>query len=154
MRKSFFFTLIIAIAALFHACDNVEFSTDGNLYGYWHLASVDTLATQRSTDMSSQRIFWSVESRLVALCDRDGVYPEVVCEFERVGDSLIFHAPYFSNRNEGDILVDDVQAQPDALVADERAVAGDQLVDLVLGPAAEGTAYPFVLRISHISYLL
>ena len=110
MRKSFFFTLIIAIAAVFHACDNVEFSTDGNLYGYWHLASVDTLATQRSTDMSSQRIFWSVESRLVALCDRDGVYPEVVCEFERVGDSLIFHAPYFSNRNEGDILVDDVQA--------------------------------------------
>ena len=109
MRKLFYF-IIIAIVAVFYACDNVEFSTDGDLYGYWHLVSVDTLETQHTTDMSHQRLFWSVESRLVALCDRDGVYPEIVCEFERVGDSLIFHSPYYSNRNEGDILIDDVQA--------------------------------------------
>ena len=108
MRKSFIFTLIIAFATVFYACDNVEFSTDGNLYGYWHLVSVDTLEKQGTTDMSHQRIFWSVESRLVVMCDRDGVYPEIVCEFDRVGDSLIFQSPYLSNRNEGDILIDDV----------------------------------------------
>lgn len=109
MRKTFIFTVIIAVVAIFYACDNVEFSTDGNLYGYWHLVSVDTLQTQHATDMSHQRIFWSVESRLVGMCDRDGVYPEIVCEFDRVGDSLIFHSPYYSNRNEGDILIIDVQ---------------------------------------------
>lgn len=110
MRKTFLFTIITAIVAVFHACDNVEFSTDGNLYGYWHLVAVDTLDTQRTSDMSRQRIFWSVESRLVGMCDRDGVHPEIICEFERVGDTLIFHSPYYSNRNEGDILIDDVNA--------------------------------------------
>ncbi len=109
MRKTFLFTIITVIVAVFHACDNVEFSTDGNLYGYWHLVSVDTLGTQQTSDMSRQRIFWSVESRLVGMCDRDGVHPEIICEFERVGDTLVFHNPYYSNRNEGDILIDDVQ---------------------------------------------
>lgn len=109
MRKTFLFTIITVIVAVFHACDNVEFSTDGNLYGYWHLVAVDTLGTQQTSDMSRQRIFWSVESRLVGMCDRDGVHPEIICEFERVGDTLIFHNPYYSNRNEGDILIDDVQ---------------------------------------------
>lgn len=110
MRKTFFLAVIIAIVAVFHACDNVEFSTDGDLYGFWHLVSVDTLQTQRTTDMSQQKIFWSVESRLLEMCDRDGRHPAVVCEFERVGDSLLLHSPYFSNRNEGDILIEDVQA--------------------------------------------
>ena len=110
MRKTFLFTIITVIVAVFHACANVEFSTDGNLYGYWHLVAVDTLGTQHTSDMSRQRIFWSVESRLVGMCDRDGVHPEIICEFERVGDTLIFHNPYYSNRNEGDILIDDVQA--------------------------------------------
>ena len=109
MRKTFLFTIITVIVAVFHACDNVEFSTDGNLYGYWHLVAVDTLGTQQTSDMSRQRIFWSVESRLVGMCDRDGVHPEIICEFERVGDTLVFHDPYYSNRNEGDILIDDVQ---------------------------------------------
>ena len=109
MRKTFFLTLAIVVATVFHACDNVEFSTDGNLYGYWHLVAVDTLDTQCAADMSRQRIFWSVESRLVALCDRNGIFPEIVCEFSRVGDTLIFHSPYYSNRNEGDILVEEVQ---------------------------------------------
>lgn len=109
MRKTFLFTIITVIVAVFHACDNVEFSTDGNLYGYWHLVAVDTLGTQHTSDMSRQRIFWSVESRLVGMCDRDGVHPEIICEFERVGDTLVFHNPYYSNRNEGDILIDDVQ---------------------------------------------
>lgn len=109
MRKTFLFTIITVIVAVFHACDNVEFSTDGNLYGYWHLVAVDTLGTQQTSDMSRQRIFWSVESRLVGMCDRDCVHPEIICEFERVGDTLIFHNPYYSNRNEGDILIDDVQ---------------------------------------------
>ena len=109
MRKTFLFTIITVIVAVFHACDNVEFSTDGNLYGYWHLVAVDTLGTQQTSDMSRQRIFWSVESRLVGMCDRDGVHPEIICEFERVGDTLVFHNPYYSNRNEGDILIDDVQ---------------------------------------------
>ncbi len=108
MRKTFLFTIITVIVAVFHACDNVEFSTDGNLYGYWHLVAVDTLGTQQTSDMSRQRIFWSVESRLVGMCDRDGVHPEIICEFERVGDTLVFHNPYYSNRNEGDILIDDV----------------------------------------------
>lgn len=110
MRKTFYLAVIIFFAAVFHACDNVEFSTDGNLYGYWHLVAVDTLNTQQTTDMSHQRIFWSVESRLVGMCDRDGIHPEIVCEFERVGDSLVFYRPYFSNRNEGDILINNVQA--------------------------------------------
>ncbi len=109
MRKTFLFTIITVIIAVLHACDNVEFSTDGNLYGYWHLVAVDTLGTQQTSDMSRQRIFWSVESRLVGMCDRDGVHPEIICEFERVGDTLVFHNPYYSNRNEGDILIDDVQ---------------------------------------------
>ncbi len=109
MRKTLFL-LIIILTAVFYACDNIEYATDGNLYGYWHLVSVDTMATQQTTDMSRQRIFWSVESRLVEMCDRDGNSLPVVCEFEKKGDSLFFHTPFFSNRSEGDILVEDVMA--------------------------------------------
>lgn len=110
MRKTFFLSMIMAVVAVFCACDNVEYATESHLYGFWHLVSVDTLETQRSADMSQKRIFWSVESNLVELCDRDGVYPSVICEFERVGDSLRFSTLFFSNRNEGDVLIEDVEA--------------------------------------------
>src|SRR3954453_16731831 len=68
----------------------------------------------------------------VALADQ--IIVEVLANFERGRNAVArLHQRGFG------LLADDVVAQLDALVADEHGGAGDELPDLVLRLAAEGT---------------
>ena len=91
------------IGALFislAACD-VERSSHGDLYGYWHLEQIDTF-NGGSADMSSQLKFWAVQSRLIELSDHDGKYSSIIFHFERQDASLFLSDAHVNNRMEGD----------------------------------------------------
>lgn len=110
-----------AVAGLLLALDSLssctlETSSNGNLDGYWHLESIDTLATGHTGDYSNRRFFWGIEHRLISVSDidregRTGYY----FRFEQTGDSLFLGKVYKNNwhqdngENGGDIPVDDVE---------------------------------------------
>jgi hypothetical protein len=88
-------------AFLFASCD-VELSSHGNLYGYWHLESIDSIGSGTHVDMKDQLKFWAVQSRLIELSDHDWVYSPVIFHFDQVGDSLFLYDAHFNNRETGD----------------------------------------------------
>ena len=79
----------------------------GDLYGYWHLETVDTLSGG-TTDVSSQRLFWAIQHQLVECSDRDNRHIPIVMHFERSGDSLLMDKVYVNDRPNGDPEVTDV----------------------------------------------
>ena len=79
--------LLMALGSL-SSC-TLESSGNGDLDGYWHLESIDTLATGKTGDYSNRRFFWGIEHRLISVSDIDregrlGYY----FRFEQTGDSL------------------------------------------------------------------
>lgn len=106
--------LLMALGSL-SSC-TLESSGNGDLDGYWHLESIDTLATGKTGDYSNRRFFWGIEHRLISVSDIDregrlGYY----FRFEQTGDSLFLGQAYKNNwhqdngKNGGDIPVDDVE---------------------------------------------
>ncbi len=94
---------------------SVDFETSGNgaLDGFWHLERVDTLATGGSTDLSSQRLFWGVQAKLVSVRDFDKNDNGCYLRFVQTSDSLTLSSPYVNNWHEneqntgGDVPVTD-----------------------------------------------
>lgn len=108
--KSF---IVTAACSLVASCGLVDFETsgNGNLDGYWHLTSVDSLATQHTRDMHEERIFWSVQGKLLITYSPDitGTPQRIVCHFTRENKQLTIIEPRIFDRVEGDPLVEDVE---------------------------------------------
>ena len=115
--------------------------------------------------------FWSSTSRLVGLAHADALV--VVVDGDRedplrllLGDDVVVQhrvdvagareVVEVERRRSGELLVDDLVAEIDALVADVDAGAGDQLLDLPLALPAEAAEQLFVslARSGHWSPLL
>ena len=88
--------LFLFIPFVLASCD-LETSDNGKLDGFWHLERVDTLATGGSFDMSSQKVFWSFNVKLLQL--QGGASP-LLCRFNQVEDSLILYSPYTNGGHE------------------------------------------------------
>ena len=111
MRKILLLISIMMTLGWLSSCE-IETSSKGNLYGFWHLVSIDSLSNetpQGTVDMSEKLIFWAVQVHLVELMDQTLERSPIVCRFEREGDSLFFDTPYYLDRAKGDSLVVDVE---------------------------------------------
>ena len=82
MRKILLLISIMMTLGWLSSCE-IETSSKGNLYGFWHLVSIDSLSNETPQG--------------------------IVCRFEREGDSLFFDTPYYLDRAKGDSLVVDVE---------------------------------------------
>ena len=82
---------VIISGIVFGMCScEMETSDNGDLDGFWHLESVDTLSTGGSCDLSEKRVFWGVQHKLISITHYEllgsrGDY----ARFEQTGDSLI-----------------------------------------------------------------
>ena len=56
MKYVCFLLMLMLCSALLNSCE-VDSSDNGDLDGFWHLESVDTLATGGRCDYSNQRVF-------------------------------------------------------------------------------------------------
>ena len=105
MRKLFWIFLGF-IGLLFSSCE-LERSVNGDLDGFWHLTAVDTLATGGHGDLSEAKVFWAFQVRLVRLrrTDTDFLDNGVVAHFTYKGNELLFSAPSWHHREQGDPLI-------------------------------------------------
>ena len=97
--NSLFISLFIV--GLFAACE-LETSPNGKLDGYWHLETIDTLATNASGDLAQKRLFSSFQIILLEIRDRDNRDRTCLLRFEQRTDSLVLSEPHLYNRDEGD----------------------------------------------------
>ena len=74
MKKVSYILLSILMLATWTSCE-LETSNNGALDGYWRLQQVDTLQTKGTADLSAQRLFWSVQGKILMLNDLDYRYP-------------------------------------------------------------------------------
>lgn len=94
-------TIFIFTAALLTASCTLETDDSGDLGGFWHLESVDTLSTGGHNDMSGQRIFWSVQHKLLEVSNKD-TGTAIFLRYTHAADSLTLSEPRTNNRTEGD----------------------------------------------------
>lgn len=103
-------TNIIRIAAVFFilfalaACE-LEHSDNGDIDGYWHLESIDSLTTGGHQDVSEQLLFWAVQGNLLEVSDQNNTY---LFSFTYESGTLTLKEPRYDSRSEGDPLVEDV----------------------------------------------
>ena len=99
-----FVVLIGTFVMLFSSCE-METSKNGDLDGYWHLESIDTLENGGTCDFSARKVFWGIEHKLILIKDLEvGPFDGFYMRFNQTGDSLLIPKAYRKNQNyhEGD----------------------------------------------------
>ena len=110
MKYVCFLLMLMLGSALLNSCE-VEGSDNGNLDGFWHLESVDTLATGGRCEYSDQRVFWGVQYKLLSVNNYKG--GKIYFRFRQTSDSLILSSPYKNHwhqdtENGGDIPITEI----------------------------------------------
>lgn len=108
MKKSIF--LLILIIATLTSCHRlVEASGNGNLDGFWHIESIDTIQSGGTLNVSQEYFFWSVQHHLLICDDKTGNNSKIIMRFHHSGDSLTTYSPHIYSREvAGDIPTDDI----------------------------------------------
>ncbi len=106
MKRLKTLSFAILVICSFVSC-TLDTSTNGDLDGYWHLKSVDTVATNGSTDLREKRVFWSFQHKLLQLVDRDSLLTSCLLRFEMTTTTLRIYSPYLFNREKGDQPLED-----------------------------------------------
>lgn len=87
---------VLFALAIFASC-TIESSSNGDLDGYWHLESIDTIRTGGKCDLSHKQLFWGVQHKLLLL---NGGSTSFLYRFKQTGDSLILLTPYINGGHE------------------------------------------------------
>ena len=90
----FVLLMLVLGSVLLNSCE-IESSDNGSLDGFWHLESIDTLATGGRSDYSKQRVFWGVQYKLLSVNNYEG--GRFYFRFRQTSDSLILSSPYKNN---------------------------------------------------------
>lgn len=101
MRKIIYLYILASI--LFVSCELDRPSNE--LGGFWKLTTIDTLTTGGVCDYTDKQIFWSFQADLMQTSDKDTI-KEIVYRYSMPNDSLVVYAPFISNRDSGDIKVE------------------------------------------------
>lgn len=97
-----FVVLIGTFVMLFSSCE-METSKNGDLDGYWHLESIDTLENGGTCDFSARKVFWGIEHKLILIRDLNvGLFDGFYMRFDQAGDSLLIPKAYRKNQNYGE----------------------------------------------------
>ncbi len=110
MKRLIYLCFVLGAFLTLASCD-LESSDNGKLDGYWHLEQIDTIATGGVNDLSSQKLFWAVQAKLLLLTDQNYVHTRLIMRFNHTGERLILSEPYIEDREKGDQL----QTEPSLL---------------------------------------
>ena len=87
MRHIFTIALFTAVMALTSCGMEIETSGNGDLDGFWNLTQVDSTATGVTADVHEQRLFWSVQHKLLQLSDYQNQNPMCLLRFEKTASN-------------------------------------------------------------------
>lgn len=103
--------LLLIVGGSLHSCGLVDFdhSENGQLDGYWHLVSVDSLHNGAVTDLSQQRFFWGVQGTLLQFYSPDiqGTR-RFVSQFTHQDNRLTVSEVRYDQREKGDPVVENI----------------------------------------------
>ncbi len=109
---------------LFTGCE-VETLYNGDLDGFWHVETIDTLQTGGTYDLSDSKVFWSFQAKLMSV---RGIDNEYLFRFNKTCDSLIISNPFLSDREIGDSAITNSDVlRPYGINALEEHFAVEQL---------------------------
>ena len=115
MKKTIISLALAAVPLLtamsLHSCGLVDFdhSKNGQLDGYWHLVSVDSLSNGTTTDLSQQRYYWAVQGTLLQLYSPDWQGGQhFVSQFTHQNSTFTVLEIRVDSRYEGDPVVEDI----------------------------------------------
>lgn len=103
--KILIYALTLCSLLALASCE-IETSSHGPLYAFWHLERIDSVGSGAQLDTKPQRLFWSFQANLLQLDDKDGTHPSLLMRFEHNGNTLRLYDPYLYNREEGDEPLD------------------------------------------------
>ena len=104
MRKIYLY-IIIGVGLI--SCD-IEFSDNGNLDGFWKLYAVDTLQTGMTGDLRENGLTWAFEGKILEVRDLKERNQDIILSFSHTDYSLKVYSPYQVDRENDDILVEDI----------------------------------------------
>lgn len=105
--------LMMSVGGSFVSC-TLESSDNGDLDGFWHLESIDSLETGKTVDFSEKYVYWGVEHKLIAVKETDTNREKFYFRFEQTSDSLKITKVYRNHWHQdqgddgGDIPVEEV----------------------------------------------
>ncbi len=97
--------LLTSLALLLSACTLETDNDTGDLEGMWHLVRIENLVTGSGgsvKDLSSQKVFWSFQARLLELDDKSGGGSSYLYRFQIDNGQLTLKDPYLYDRENGD----------------------------------------------------
>ena len=106
-------SLMVASAWSLSSCD-LERSDNGDLDGYWHLESIDSLENGHTADFSKEYVFWGIEYKLISTRVTNTNQERLYLRFEQTSDSLKITQAYLDHGHQdngedgGDIPVEEV----------------------------------------------
>lgn len=86
--------LFISLLIGFSSCE-VNTLSNGVLDGYWHLITLDSINGAPAVDMIPEKIYWSVQARMLETRSSTGLIPAVSYRFIHKDDSLLMCEPTF-----------------------------------------------------------
>ena len=113
MKKNILFTSLSALFCLWlvTACGLVELhsSKNGDLDGFWHLETIDSLATGNTCDLREERRFWMFQGTIFQLyCPEVMEGQRFVGQFSHENGTLTLWKVLYDIREEGDPVVESV----------------------------------------------
>lgn len=92
MKRIILLPICLLLMACFVSCETDTIDGDGKIEGFWHLESIETLATDSTTDsitdMSKRYFFWSFQRNLLELSDKTEETRILLCRFNVGGGRL------------------------------------------------------------------
>lgn len=113
MKKNILFTSLSALFCLWlvTACGLVELhsSKNGDLDGFWHLETIDSLATGNTCDLREEHRFWMFQGTIFQLyCPEVMEGQRFVGQFSYENGTLTLWKVLYDIREEGDPVVESV----------------------------------------------
>ncbi|MBR5633854.1 MAG: lipocalin-like domain-containing protein [Prevotella sp.] len=107
-----FHPLLLLFCGFLTACGLVELhsSKNGDLDGFWHLETVDTLATGNSADLREELRFWMFQGGIFQCQSPDFLNGQrLVSQFSHEDGQIILWKLLYDRREEGDPVVENVE---------------------------------------------
>ncbi len=108
-RHIFILTIGAVMASQMLTGCTIENIDNGDLDGFWHMESIDTIETGGRLDLSDEVLFWAFQAKLM---HTQGSSNEFYFRFNHSGDSLMLYDAYLDHGHQdkedgGDIVVED-----------------------------------------------
>lgn len=105
MKYTYLYMLLVNL--LLMSCE-FRTSDNGKLDGFWQVTAIDNKQSGETCDMRKSQMSWAFNGHLLVVrYGMASVIYEALFRFRHDGNELILYDPYKSNRDEGDVKIED-----------------------------------------------